>query len=72
MKLLNYFKAKCLVTDDAAYTLDNLYAANITASVSLEEKLQAAKNYLGEKHILHPVHAVKRKENVQEFILGGK
>ena len=72
MKLLDFFKSKCLVTDDAAHTLDCLYSAKIHAennAEKLQDKLEAAKNYLGEKYILHPKHAVKRKNAVKHFTL---
>jgi hypothetical protein len=69
MKLFNFFKSKCLVIDDAAHTIDNVYSAKITAGSVLEDKLEAAKNYLGEKYILHPKHAIKRKEAVKHFYL---
>jgi hypothetical protein len=69
MKLFNYFKAKYLASDDAAHTIDNVYSAKITADNVLENKLKAAKNYLGEKYILHPKHNVKRKNAVKHFTL---
>jgi hypothetical protein len=76
MKLFDFFKSKCLVTDDAAHTTDNVYSAKITADNVLEDKpsatadkLEAAKNYLGEKYILHPKHNVKRKNAVKHFTL---
>lgn len=72
MKLFNFFKQKCMASDDAAHTLDCLYSAGIHAennAEKLQNKLEAAKQYLGEKHILHPVHSVKRKDTVKHFYL---
>jgi len=77
MKLFwNFFKQKCMAGDDKAHTLDNVYSAKITADNVLEDKpsatadkLVAAKNYLGEKYILHPKHSVKRKNAVKHFTL---
>ena len=80
MKLFwNFFKSKCLVSDDQAHTLDNVYSAGIHAenmqdkpsatADKLQDKLDAAKAYLGEKYILHPVHSVKRLKKVKHFYL---
>jgi hypothetical protein len=65
----NIFKQKCMVGDDQAHTIDNVYSAKITAENVLEDKLKAAKSYLGEKYILHPKHNVKRKNAVKHFTL---
>lgn len=65
--ILNFFKSKCLVSDDKAHTIDNVYLALKHAEKNadkMQDKLQAAKAYLGEKYILHPVHSVKRKDCV--------
>jgi hypothetical protein len=58
-----------MVSDDQSHTIDNVYSAKISADNVLEDKLKAAKNYLGEKYILHPKHNVKRKNAVKHFTL---
>ncbi len=65
----NIFKQKCMTSDDQSHTIDNVYSAKITADNVLEDKLQAAKNYLGDKHLIHPKNAVKRLKKVKHFYL---
>jgi hypothetical protein len=79
MKLFNFFKSKCMASDDQAHTLDNVYSTIKHAENNTEklqdkpsataDKLEAAKSYLGEKYILHPKHSVKRKNAVKHFTL---
>jgi hypothetical protein len=73
MKLFwNFFKQKCMVGDDQAHPIDNVYSAQIHVennAEKLQNKLEAAKNYLGEKYILHPKHNVKRKNAVKHLTL---
>lgn len=65
MNILNFFKAKCMVSDDVAHTVTN-YMQHIPTVKELQqinnEKLEQAKAYMGQKWILHPANATKRKE----------
>ena len=65
MNILNFFKAKCMVSDDIAHNITN----RITFMPSVQDlqernavKLEKAKQYMGTKWILHPANATKRKE----------
>lgn len=65
MSILNFFKAKCMVSDDIAHNITN----RITFQPSTEDlrqrneqKLEQAKAYMGQKWILHPANATKRKD----------
>lgn len=72
MKLFNFFKSKCTTSDDQAHTIDNVYPTLKHAENNVEklqDKSDAAKQYLGEKHILHPNNAVKRLKKVKHLTL---
>ena len=65
--IMNFFKDKCMIADDNSSTITNLMQG-LPQVASLQranaEKLEKAKEMLGVKYILHPVHSVKRKEVV--------
>ena len=67
MNITNFFKDKCMIADDNTNTITNLMQG-LPQVVALQqanaEKLEKAKEMLGVKYILHPVHSVKRKEVV--------
>jgi hypothetical protein len=68
----NYFKQKCMTSDDQAHTLDCLYSAGIHAENNVEKlqnKLEDAKQYLGDKYLVHPKNTVKRLKKVKHFYL---
>lgn len=67
MSILNFFKSKCMVSDDIAHNITN----RITFQPSMEDlqqrnaqKLEQAKSYMGTKWLLHPDNSPKRKEAV--------
>lgn len=65
--VINFFSEKCLVMDDMKHNITGRMQ-NLSPIAALQqanaEKLEKAKETLGVKYILHPVHSVKRKEGV--------
>lgn len=67
MSIMNFFKDKCMIASDNANTITNLMQGLPQVAALQQanaEKLEKAKEMLGVKYILHPVHSVKRKESV--------
>ena len=65
--VINFFSDKCLVMEDMKHNITGRMQ-HLPQVVALQqanaEKLEKAKEMLGVKYILHPVHSVKRKEGV--------
>ncbi len=67
MSILNYFKTKCMTSDDNAHTITNsMYAVSTLTELQQrnEERLAAVKEAMGTLYILHPAHSIGRKEGV--------
>lgn len=67
MNIMNFFKAKCMVSDDAAHNLTG-HMQGLPQVAALQqanaEKLEKAKDMLGSSWILHKDNSIKRKEGV--------
>jgi hypothetical protein len=74
MNIFNFFKEKSLVVEDSKHNITGfMQELPISELQALnEEKLTQAKEYLGEKYILHPVHSVKKQIKVKHFTLRGE
>ena len=67
MNIMNFFKAKCMVSDDAAHNLTG-FMQHLSPIATLQqanaEKLEKAKEMLGTSWILHKANSIKRKEGI--------
>jgi len=64
---MNFFLGKCPSHSDMKHNITGRMqdlSPIATLQQANAEKLEKAKELLGVKYILHPVHSVKRKENV--------
>ena len=67
MNIMNFFKAKCMVSDDQAHNLTGCMQhlpPITTLQQANAEKLAKAKEMLGASWILHKDNSIKRKEGV--------